>query len=77
MGWHDMNGTEWIWATMMMVLFWGAIAVVVIALLRRGTTGATPRDTPEGTLQQRLARGEIDIDEYHQRLEGLHARAER
>jgi putative membrane protein len=73
MGWHDMNGTDWIWATTMMVLFWGAIAAVVITLLRRATTGSTPRDTPEETLQQRLARGEIDIDEYHQRLEALHS----
>lgn len=74
MGWHDMNGTDWIWATTMMVLFWGLVAAVVIALVRRsGTAGPEPRDTPEETLRQRLARGEIDIDEYHGRLEALHS----
>jgi putative membrane protein len=77
MGWHDMNGTDWIWATTMMVLFWGVVAAVVVALMRRsGTTGSAPRDTSEVTLRQRLARGEIDIDEYHERIEALHSPTE-
>ena len=58
--------------TSMMVIFWGVIAVLVVALIRRsGPTTAAPRDTPEETLRQRLARGEIDIKEYQQRLEAL------
>ncbi len=72
MHWHDMDGSDWIWMTSMMVIFWGVVAVLVIALIRRsGPTVAAPRDTPEETLRQRLARGEIDIEEYQQRLDAL------
>ena len=72
MRWHDMDGSDWIWMTSMMVIFWGAVAVLVIALIRRsGPTVAAPRDTPEETLRQRLARGEIDVEEYQRRLEVL------
>ena len=72
MRFHDMDGSDWIWMTSMMVIFWGVVAVLVITLIRQsGPTMAAPRDTPEETLRQRLARGEIDIDEYHQRLEAL------
>jgi putative membrane protein len=72
MRWHDMDGSDWIWMTSMMVIFWGVVAVLVVALIRRsGPTGAGPQQTPEETLRQRLARGEIDIEEYRQRLEVL------
>ena len=72
MRWHDMDGSDWIWMTSMMVIFWGVVAVLVIALIRRsGPTVAAPRDTPEETLRQRLARGEIDVEEYRRRLEVL------
>ena len=72
MRWHDMDGSDWIWMTSMMVIFWGVVAALVIALIRRGApTVAAPRDTPEEKLRQRLARGEIDVDEYQQRLEAL------
>ncbi|MEO8698195.1 MAG: SHOCT domain-containing protein [Acidimicrobiales bacterium] len=72
MRFHDMDGTDWIWMTSMMVIFWGVVAVLVIALIRRsGPTDAAPRDTPEATLRQRLARSEIDVEEYQQRLDAL------
>jgi putative membrane protein len=72
MRFHDMDGSDWIWMTSMMVIFWGVVAVVVIAVIRSsGSTTAAPRDTPEETLRQRLARGEIGIEEYQQRLEAL------
>jgi putative membrane protein len=67
-----MDGSDWIWMTSMMVIFWGVIAMLVITLIRHsGPTTAAPRDTPEETLRRRLAGGEIDIDEYHRRLEAL------
>ncbi len=74
MGWHDMDGWDWVWMTTMMVVFWGGVAAVVIVLIRRtGPTDAPPQLTPEETLRGRLGRGEIDIDEYHQRLGALEA----
>lgn len=78
MGWHDMDGWNWVWMTTMMVLFWGVIIAAAIVLVRRtGPTSTAPRDTPEDTLRQRLAQGEIDVEEYHQRLEALHRPAKR
>ena len=73
MGWHDMDGSDWIWMTIMMVLFWGTVATVIIVLIRRGGTADGPRrETPEETLNHRLTRGEIEIDDYQQRLDALH-----
>ncbi|MEO5838995.1 MAG: SHOCT domain-containing protein [Acidimicrobiales bacterium] len=72
MRFHDMDGSDWIWMTSMMVIFWGVVAGLVIALIRRnGPKTSPPRDTPEETLRQRLASGEIDIEEYQQRLDAL------
>lgn len=72
MGWYDMDGWNWVWMTTTMVVFWGAVAAVVITLIRRTSpTPATPHNTPEEVLRQRLARGEIDVDEYRQRLDAL------
>jgi putative membrane protein len=72
MRFHDMDGSDWIWMTSMMIVFWGVVAALVIALIRHSSpTVATPRDTPEETLRHRLARGDIDIEEYQQRLEAL------
>ena len=70
MGWHDMDGTDWAWMTAMMVLFWGVVIAGGILLVRR-TAPTTPRDTPEEILRHRLARGEIDGDEYAQRLDAM------
>jgi len=76
MRFHDMDGSDWIWMTSMMIIFWGVVAVLVIALIRRtGPTEAAPQDTPVETLRQRLARGEIDVDEYQHRLEALRGSA--
>jgi putative membrane protein len=78
MRFHDMDGSDWIWMTSMMVIFWGVVAGLVIALIRRsGPTTASPRDTPEETLGQRLARGEIGIEEYQQRLDVLRGATKR
>ncbi|HUP75594.1 MAG TPA: hypothetical protein VM282_21325 [Acidimicrobiales bacterium] len=72
MRFHDMDGSDWIWMTSMMIIFWGVVAALVIALIRRsGPTTAEARHAPEETLRQRLARGEIEIEEYQQRLEAL------
>ena len=75
MGWHDMDGSDWAWMTTMMIIFWGVIITAVVLLVRRGDNDrTTPPDTPEATLHHRLARGEIDVDEYNQRLNALQDR---
>jgi putative membrane protein len=70
----DMNGWNWVWMSTMFVVFWGVVVAVVVVLLRH-TRAEVERheDTAEETLRQRLARGEIDIDEFHRRLNTLRA----
>jgi len=83
--WHD-GGGNWWWIpmTLMMIAFWAGLAWVIVALVRRGphpTTGATstpphltspsvPLD-PRQLLAERLARGDIEIDDYRARLDAL------
>ncbi|MGH3391971.1 MAG: SHOCT domain-containing protein [Actinomadura sp.] len=61
-----------------MVLLWGLIIAGIVALVRYlgGTRDGRPhevseRPRPEDLLAERFARGEIDSDEYKQRLELL------
>lgn len=80
---YGYGGSQWgLWILMMvaMVVFWGALAWIIVTLLRH-------REMPAGTLtiapgaetgppiaadgvrilNERLARGEIDEDEYKRR----------
>jgi putative membrane protein len=84
---HSYVGTGW-WLVMAIVMlaFWGGLAWLIVTLIRNG--GATPRHPaassamspqgerpdPEQLLHERLARGEIDVDEYHQRIDALRAK---
>ena len=76
----------WIFMTIMMVVFWGGIIWFAVTVIRRPndtsrTTGsgmAAPpatnnftRETAQEILDKRLARGEIELDDYRLRLEAL------
>lgn len=72
--WGDHDGSWWGWIVMMvlMVLLVAAAVVVVVRLTQ------TPSPPPSGSsrsaedlLADRLARGEIDVDEYRRRLDAL------
>lgn len=83
--WHD--GPGWWWAPMvlMMIAFWGGLAWVVVSLVRHSTRGSAlpptapptdgpgPRPGPDARqiLAERLARGEIDVEDYRARLDAL------
>jgi putative membrane protein len=64
---------------LMMIVFWGVVAVLVVYVIRNvshrpesGTTGGTtPQNQAAHILDERFARGEIDVDEYNQRREAL------
>lgn len=73
----------WLVTGITMILFWGLIIAGIVALVRylggtRHHTGrpdaSGPSPRPEEILAERLARGEIDTDEYKQRLELLRER---
>jgi putative membrane protein len=70
-GWHGSWGTGgWLLMAVAMVVFWGAVAWLVVTLLHRtgSTTGPAapdmPRVEPLRLLDERYARGEIDEEEY-------------
>lgn len=75
------NGMAWWGYTLMaisMLVFWGAVIVGIVALIRyvgrggqQGGSQQPDRRTPEQVLADRFARGEIDEDEYHRRLDTL------
>jgi len=63
------SGWAWWWMTIAMVLFWGAVAWVVVMLARRPSASA--RRDAQDVLDERYARGEIDAEEYRTRRETL------
>jgi putative membrane protein len=66
--------------TVSMVLFWALVILAIVALVRYlGRSGRAARGTvsAEELLAERFARGEIDEDEYHRRLETLSERRRR
>lgn len=79
---NDWNGGSWWWIPMMlmMVVFWGGLIWLGVALVRRTThtlvtptastapsTSTSMRSTPQEILAERLARGEIEPDDYRSR----------
>ncbi|NBM14452.1 SHOCT domain-containing protein [Streptomyces sp. GC420] len=80
MFWYDHGVSGWGWFAMSvgMILFWALIITLAVLLFRalnrppeHPHTPAVP--TPEDILRERLARGEIDEDDYRRRLNALHA----
>ena len=56
-----------------MILFWGLLLIALIFLIRwiARLPGTTGRTTPMDLLKERLARGEIEIDEYEKKRQLL------
>lgn len=73
-----MNGGGWWWMALVMVVFWGGLIVLAVALIRRPrhaahVAGSGPVAPPRAhdILAERFARGEIEAEEYHSRLDAL------
>ena len=74
--WNDSWGAGmWIGMGLMMLAFWGLIALLVVYVVRSlghrssgdaGGVAATPGNAMR-ILDERFARGDIDADEYNQR----------
>jgi putative membrane protein len=75
-----MHGIGWGWWLLMsigMVAFWGLVIYGIVWLVRgQSSQPREPevREHPDDVLKQRLARGEISIDEYDQLRQALEAR---
>lgn len=72
MGWYndEIGWVGWIAMTLLMVAFWGLVIFAVIAIVRGTIAAARPAapfasSDPMRVLDERLARGEIDAEEYH------------
>ena len=65
----------WLVMVAMMVVFWGALAWVVVTLIRQNGAPTVAPDTrgsdARRILDERFARGEIDEDEYQRRRDLL------
>jgi putative membrane protein len=73
---HHSGGHWWWW--LMAVVLLVVLVIALVALFRRQPvaagsprTSAPPRNPAEALLAERLARGEIDADEYRQRRDAL------
>ena len=80
--WNDSWSAGWWWMSIMMIAFWGGIIWIAVTLIRHSNrpplphspeqTAAMPtRQSPQEILAERLARGEIEPDDYRARLETL------
>ena len=74
-GW---GGGAWLMMFPMMLIFWGAVAwVLVVAIRHSGNSGhshppnATTGPDAMQILDERFARGEIDAQEYRERRDAL------
>lgn len=77
MYWDGHDGGGWVVGmAIMMIVFWGSITALVWvgvrALLNRPSQpGPSNRQEPRDILAERLARGEIEPEEFERRLELL------
>lgn len=69
----------WLLMTLMMVAFWGGLVVLAAWLVQGSRSDTYPRPSAESPtdeadriLAERLARGEIDEDEFERRRNLLH-----
>lgn len=79
-GWHGMGGNGWMWGMhWLWWIFWIALAVFVVWALVSAVGGdrskeqprQPERETAEEALRRRYADGEIDEEEYRERLRVL------
>jgi putative membrane protein len=81
MYWDHVNGWGWtmmvlwslMWVGFLGVIAWGAVEWITGG--RRSSRTAAPAKTARDVLDERLALGEIDVDQYHERRAALEQRS--
>lgn len=72
----DMGTGAWLFMVLATVAFWALVVLALVSLFRGTRTASLPRrpaemQDPSRILDERFARGEIDVDEYHDRQKVL------
>ena len=80
MWWHNgMGWGGWIVMTLVMVAFWSLVVFAVVSIFRSDREDRRDlirhQPDPERILDERFARGEIDVEEYQARRRALHPSA--
>jgi putative membrane protein len=75
----DFDSGWWIVMMVAMVLFWGAIILGIVWLIRGGfeRSQGERRETPIEILERRFAEGAISVEDYHHRREVILSGARR
>lgn len=68
---HDVGWAGWLMMWIGMGGLWALVALVVVGLVRGVGQPRAQDPSPQEILERRLARGEIDLDDYRERLAAL------
>ena len=75
---NDFGGWGFGFGPVYMLLFWGVIIIGIVALVRWQAAGSPSSQAREKTagdiVRERYARGEIDRQEYEQKMQDLERR---
>jgi putative membrane protein len=72
--WHGYGVWSWFVGALVMVAFWATVIWLVLQFAREREPTSSSTRAPEDILAERYARGEIESDEYRQRLDELTSR---
>lgn len=70
---HDMGTGAWLFMGLGMVAFWALVAAVIVWLVRESSGRRDQAPDPRRLLDERLARGEIDLEQYRELRRALDA----
>lgn len=67
-GWN-VNGWDFVWMSLMMLVFWGGLAAIVVFLVRSGRDRDQKKDGEDAidVLRRRYAAGEISREEFDEK----------
>jgi len=73
-----MDGWDWFWGAIMMLLIWGVLVAGIVFAVRafgaRSRHDAGAEEDPRTILESRFARGEISEEEFEERKRVLASR---
>ena len=63
---HNMGAGAWVFMTLGMVAFWALVAAVIVWIVRETSGRSRPESDARRVLDERLAHGEIDLEQYRE-----------